>query len=61
MSAYAQSARSFKAAKPKWQPMGTFPCYCFANDYVTGEIIIINTWCSMEGCQECIPEWWMAI
>ncbi|HWY34571.1 MAG TPA: hypothetical protein VNX68_07985 [Nitrosopumilaceae archaeon] len=37
------------------------PAYCFALDYETKEPIMINTWCSMTKCEECIPDWWMAI
>ena len=38
-----------------------WPCFCFALDYETKEPIMLETMCKMIDCQECIPQWWMAL
>ena len=59
MAEHARVPYDFSERPPR-QPK--YPAYCFAFDYATKEPITINTYCHMgERCEECIPEWWMAL
>jgi hypothetical protein len=45
--------------KPPRKPK--YKCFCFAHDHLSKEPIIITTWCSLDECSECVPEWWFAL